>query len=160
MYNNKFYRLVFITVSARLFACRLSCYNPPMDIDLTGKKAIVGGASKGIGRAAAAELAKLGASVTLVARNEEGLAEVIKSLDTGKGQKHGSFAADMAAPEKLTQWIAANGPFHILVNNSGGPAAGPVSAATAEQFSSVFTQHLLGAHALSMAALPGMKEAK
>jgi 3-oxoacyl-[acyl-carrier protein] reductase len=134
-----------------------------MDIDLTGKKAIVGGASRGIGRAAATELARLGASVTAIARSEAGLEEMLKTLDTGKGQRHAALAADLSDPAalapRLAQWAATNGPCHILVNNSGGPAAGPAADAQPEQFLTAFTQHLLGAHMLAQALLPGMKEA-
>ena len=59
-----------------------------MEIDLVGKNALVGGSSKGIGRAIAQRLAASGASVTLMARNKNLLQDVVSQLDTSKGQKH------------------------------------------------------------------------
>ena len=100
-----------------------------MDINLSGKRAIVCGASKGMGRATAGELADLGASVTLMARRAEVLEQVRTGLDVSKGQKHHILAADFfdvkALKEKITAHAAAQGPFHILVNIAGGPSAGP-----------------------------------
>jgi len=132
-----------------------------MEICLEGKCAIVGGASKGIGAAAAKELAALGASVTLIARRAEALEEVRAGLDVTKGQKHHVLAldvSDLEALEKtLISHVACKGPFHILVNNSGGPAAGPAHLAKAEDFEKAFTQHLLAAQVLVQAVLEGMK---
>jgi 3-oxoacyl-[acyl-carrier protein] reductase len=135
-----------------------------MNTSLIGKRAIVGGASKGIGRAAAKELALLGASVVLLARNEENLRAAMATLDTSKNQKHHVIAADFMDPhgleEQIESHIAEHGPVHILVNNTGGPPAGPAADATPEQFKSAFTQHLLCNHVLMQAVLPGMKEEK
>lgn len=134
-----------------------------MDINLTGKNAIVCGASKGIGRAVAQELASLGASVTLIARNADALEKARAALDTSAGQTHHALAADFSAPDSVaaavSAHIAAHGPAHILVNNSGGPPAGPVHTARAEDFYAAFTQHLIGNHIMMQAVLPGMKEA-
>lgn len=134
-----------------------------MDLSLSQKHAIVCGASKGIGRAAAQELAAQGSSVTLIARNAQALEEVRKNLDTSQGQRHHAVIADFADPAGLAQKIevhlATHGTAHILVNNTGGPAAGPVHTATAEQFLNTFTQHLLCNHTLMQAVLPGMKAA-
>ncbi len=135
-----------------------------MDIDLRGKSAIVGGASRGIGRAAARELALCGASVTLMARSADGLKEVLGTLNTSKGQRHlflTADAADTAALKKSVRaHVAEHGPFHILINNSGGPPAGPVHTATEDAFIAAFAQHLLGAHVMMQAVLDGMKAAK
>ncbi len=133
-----------------------------MDIDLTGKKAIVCGASKGIGRAAAQELAALGASVTVMARNKDALEAVCAGLEKEGRQEHHALVADFSQPDQLQEVISGHlfacGSFHILVNNSGGPAAGPVHTATAEQFTAAFTQHLIGNHIMMQALLPGMRE--
>lgn len=133
-----------------------------MDIDLTGRKAVVCGASKGIGRAVALELAVLGASVTVLARNKGALETVRAALDVSQGQIHHAIEADFSRPEQLQDVMAAHlsahGPHHILVNNSGGPPAGPVHTARAEEFLAAFTQHLLGNHAMMQVLLPGMKE--
>lgn len=135
-----------------------------MDISLIGKRAIVCGASRGIGRAAARELAWLGAGVTLVARGEENLRAVQGNLDTTKKQQHHVLAADFmdvdGLKDKVESHIAGHGAVHILVNNTGGPPAGPAEGATLAQFEQAFTQHLLCNHTLAQAVLPGMKEEK
>lgn len=135
-----------------------------MDIDLTGKRALVGGASRGIGRAVAAELAALGASVTLLARDLQGLEAVRSSLDTSKKQTHHSLPADYADPAALERLVrahvAAHGYFHILVNNTGGPPAGPALAAGLADFQKAFAQHLLCNQLMVQAVVDGMKAEK
>ena len=64
-----------------------------MNLDLTGKRAVVCGSTQGIGKASAVELAGLGASVTLVARNEEKLKTVINELPRKPHQQHGFLGA-------------------------------------------------------------------
>ncbi|MES2205446.1 MAG: SDR family oxidoreductase [Pseudomonadota bacterium] len=133
-----------------------------MNINLTGKKAIICGASKGIGRAIAIELAALGASVTLLARNEQTLSELCKTLETKAGQYHHFLAVDLANTQELkaviTDYVTQSGPFHILINNSGGPKAGSLHAANENDFSAAFTQHVMASHVLMLAVLNGMKE--
>ncbi len=134
-----------------------------MDLTLTGKHALVCGASKGIGRAAAQELAALGATVTLVARNPEALEAALKTLSTAQNQKHQMLIADFGSPQSLKvaveKHLAAHGAAHILVNNTGGPAAGTVVSAKLEEFEKTFAQHLLCNHVLAQATLEGMKAA-
>lgn len=134
-----------------------------MDLNLTGKNALVCGASRGIGRATAIELAALGANVTVVARNEEKLKAVVASLDTSKKQKHNYLVTDFSDPQQLEKKIAEQlkqaGSFHILVNNTGGPPAGPAHSAELAAFEAAFAQHLLCNHVLAQALLPGMKKA-
>lgn len=133
-----------------------------MELSLSGKRAIVCGASRGIGRAAARELALLGADVTLIARDEDGLKAALSSLSVAERQQHHALSADFTDPQalqaKMAAHIASHGPVHILVNNTGGPPAGPVHEATVEQFQIAFTQHLLCNHLLAQAVLPGMKK--
>ncbi len=134
-----------------------------MDINLSGKHAIVCGASRGIGRATAMELAGLGASVTVVARNADALARVRAALPTSTTQTHHALVADFTQPEALKAAIeahlAAHGTAHILLNNTGGPAAGLVGSATLAQFEAAFSQHLLCNHILAQAVIPGMRAA-
>lgn len=133
-----------------------------MDIDLTGRHALVCGASQGIGRACAIELAQLGANVTALARREDALRELIGLLPrTHAAQRHGFLAADGAATEALraqAQALVAGGPVHILVNNSGGPPPGPVHGAKPEAFLAAYRQHLLANHVLTETVIPGMKQ--
>ena len=135
-----------------------------MDTRLTGKKAIVCGASKGLGKACALELAEQGASVTVIARDEDLLAKLKTELNASHGQKHDILAADFSESDelksKITDYVTQHGPFHILVNNSGGPKAGPVHSATEKQFLQAFTQHLIGNHIMMQSVLEGMKSEK
>ncbi len=140
-----------------------------MEINLTGKRAIVCGASKGMGRATAIELASLGASITLIARRGDVLEQVKAGLNTAKGQKHHALALDVSDTKVLKEKIAAHvkaaelvhqAPFHILVNNTGGPAASPAHLAAVEDFERAFMQHLLANHIMVQAVVEGMKSEK
>ena len=134
-----------------------------MNLDLTGKYALVGGSTQGIGKAAAIELALLGAHVILLARDETKLKKVTAELDASKGQKHNYICADFADPSllqiKVEKYLQSNPSIHILVNNTGGPPAGPAIAAKPEEFLSAFSNHLICNHILVQALLPGMKAA-
>lgn len=133
-----------------------------MNLDLVGRQAVVCGASKGIGRAAAEELALLGASVTLVSRSEDALKSVAATLDVSKGQKHGYFTADFMdtddVEQKLKQRLAQS-PVQILVNNGGGPPAGSALSASIHDYAAIFTQHVLVAQTFVQLVVPGMKDA-
>lgn len=134
-----------------------------MNLDLRGKRAVVCGSSQGIGKASAIELALLGASVTLIARNEERLKSVIQELHQEEGQQHDYIVADFNQPDKLREQIlqfASERTAHILVNNTGGPASGPLMDARLQEFAGAFTAHLLCNHILVQALVPGMKAEK
>ncbi len=135
-----------------------------MTIDLTGKRAIVCGSTQGIGRAIATELAKLGATVILVARNSEALQKVRSELSAAAGQSHDFIAADFSdattLQEKISAFVAKNPPLHVLVNNTGGPPPGPALTAQPEEFAQAFSNHLLCNHILTQAVVPGMKAEK
>ncbi len=132
-----------------------------MKIDLNGKQAIVCGASKGIGCATARQLASSGASVTVMARNQSALEQLCSELHSSASQSHHALAADFSDPQSLretiTEHVKGNGPFHILINNSGGPPPGPVHTAKEAAFLAAFTQHLLGNHIMMQVLLEGMK---
>lgn len=121
---------------------------------------MVCGSTQGIGKAAAVELASLGATVTLVARNEEKLRAVCAELPAPTGQKHGYFVADFQLPDSLREQLqAVREPFHILVNNTGGPPGGPALTAAPDEFVQAFQAHLLCNHLLVQSLVPGMKAA-
>lgn len=134
-----------------------------MDLNLTGKNALVCGASQGMGKAIAIELASLGAAVTLFARNEATLNEVKALLSTEQGQQHQVIIADFSDPEQVKATINAHlktvPTFEILINNTGGPTPGPANTAQSDAFTAAFNQHLINNHNLSQALVPGMKEA-
>jgi 3-oxoacyl-[acyl-carrier protein] reductase len=134
-----------------------------MDLSLSGKRAIVCGSTQGIGKAAAIELALLGAHVTLVARNREKLATVVQELQVYSGQPHDYLVADFNQPQELRDIITAycvKAPIHVLVNNTGGPPPGPAIDAALEEFVSAFNNHLVCNHILVQAMVPGMKNEK
>lgn len=131
-----------------------------MNLNLNGKRALVCGSTQGIGKASAVELALLGASITLVARDEEKLKSVINELHTSSSQTHHYVVADFNKPDelktKIDQYIGSK-IVHILVNNTGGPAAGQAIDARPEDFVSAFNNHLMCNHILTQAVVPGMK---
>ena len=134
-----------------------------MDLNLTGKHALVCGGSEGIGRATAHELALLGADVTVLSRRPEALQQVTAALPLGGAQAHGWIAADVADAARLksqVEALAAGKPVHILVNNTGGPPGGPAHAADAAAFLDAFNRHLIASQALVQAVLPGMQGAR
>jgi len=132
-----------------------------MDLDLTGKHALVCGASQGIGRAAAIELAQLGAHVTVLSRSREALEIVLAELPKiHAAQAHALVAADMNDHPILrasVEDIANTKPVQIFVNNSGGPPSGPAHTATLDDYRIAFNQHLMGAQIILQALLPGMR---
>lgn len=133
-----------------------------MNIDLTNKNALVCGSTAGIGKAIAKLLAKMGATVTLVARNEEKLKETLIELHHEQGQKHNYFVADFSNPEEVKEKVqiaAQQKIWHILINNTGGPKGGPIFDANPDEFTKAFTQHLINNQNLVQAVVPGMKEA-
>ena len=123
-----------------------------MTYSLEGFKALVCGSTQGIGRACAIEMARHGAEVTLMARNEAGLEQVRSELPAPHGQAHGLLAADFtdwtAVRDRALEHVEANGPVHILLHTTGGPPAGPGFEAEAECN-----------QALIQATVPGMREA-
>lgn len=134
-----------------------------MNLDLAGKTAVVCGSTQGLGLASAVELALLGASIVLVARNEEKLKTVLTQLDTSKKQQHSFLVADFAdvnnVSTAINKFISEGKTAHILINNTGGPAGGAIVNAKTEEFLQAFNNHLLCNHVLATALLPGMKAA-
>lgn len=134
-----------------------------MNLDLKNKNALVCGSTQGIGKASAIEIAKLGANVTLVARNEDALKKTLTELDVLKGQKHNYVVADFTKSEELKKKIedhTKRNIVHVLLNNTGGPAGGPILDARTEEFTQAFSNHLLCNHILAQAVVEGMKKEK
>jgi 3-oxoacyl-[acyl-carrier protein] reductase len=132
-----------------------------MNLDLRGKKALVCGSTQGIGKASAIELALLGASVTLLARNEIKLKDTVSQLSVSAAQAHGYLVADFSSPDYLKSVVdehVRKNPVHILVNNTGGPPAGPALAASLDEFTRAFSNHLLCNQVLVQAVVPSMKK--
>ena len=130
-----------------------------MNLELNNKYALVCGSTAGIGKATALALAEEGVNVTLIARNEDKLKAVLANLP--QHRNHNYIVVDFSNPselkEKIESYISENHGFHILINNTGGPAGGPIFSAKIEEFESAFTQHLKCNHILVQALVPFMK---
>jgi 3-oxoacyl-[acyl-carrier protein] reductase len=135
-----------------------------MNLDLCNRTALVCGASKGLGAAVAKELALLGANIILLARTESNLNKTMSLLDISKGQSHQYIVSDTSKPkellEKVTKFLAIGNHIDILVNNSGGPAAGPLLDTNFKDIDNAFQSHLMVSHLLTQAIVPGMKRKK
>ncbi|MBN8702020.1 MAG: SDR family oxidoreductase [Bacteroidetes bacterium] len=133
-----------------------------MNISLVGIHALVCGSTQGIGKASAIELAKLGAKVTLLARNKEALVQTCKELDTSANQVHDFIVADFSningLKTSLEDYINKGNSISILVNNTGGPPAGPIAGAKMDEFLVAFNNHLLCNHLLVQLCIDGMKK--
>ncbi len=135
-----------------------------MTASLLGKRAVVCGSTQGIGRACAQALASDGASVLLIARHAEALEKTREALPAEHGQSHETLLADFSNWQNVRDaaltYSEANPPVHILINNTGGPPAGPVAEASHDELTSAFNQHVLCNQSLVQAFAPGMAAEK
>lgn len=129
-----------------------------MELGLQNKNALVCGSTQGIGKATAISLAKEGVNITLIARNETALQEVLKELPQNGQQKHGYLVADFSKPDQVKEVVSTNKSFHILINNTGGPKSGAIINASVEEFSAAFQMHVLVNQILVQAVVPFMKK--
>ncbi|MAU16510.1 MAG: short-chain dehydrogenase [Muricauda sp.] len=112
-----------------------------MNISLKGKNALVGGSSKGIGKAIAEQLAESGANVTLMARSVERMQELMHDMDNSQGQKHQYLVVDFSSFEKYKTVISSyfeNNTVDILVNNTQGPEGGGALEKNVEDYQEAF----------------------
>jgi 3-oxoacyl-[acyl-carrier protein] reductase len=128
-----------------------------MDLGLEGKVALVTGASKGLGRAIAAELAAEGAQVAVSSRSRERIEEAAAAIGAV------AFVHDAAELDDTARLVAdvvsELGPIDLLVCNTGGPPSGADALGfTREQWQQAYTSLVLGPMALIEAVLPGMRE--
>jgi 3-oxoacyl-[acyl-carrier protein] reductase len=132
-----------------------------MDLELTGKVAIVGGASKGLGRACAQVLAQEGAKVALCSRTQKDLDRAAQEIRDTTGSDALAFAGDLDRHETIRDFIATTvqrfGRVDILVNNSGGPPLARAHNATEEQWATALQRSLLFFARMSREALPHLK---
>ena len=133
-----------------------------MNLDLSGKRAIVCGSTSGLGLASAIEIALLGAEVVLVARSEEKLQQALISLSIAHNQQHKYLVADFEDPKGLKQsienFLDQGNTVQILVNNTGGPRPGTIEDATPDEFLKAFNAHLICNQILVQAVVPSMKK--
>lgn len=133
-----------------------------MNLDLTGKVALVCGASKGIGRASAIELAANGATVVALARSTDALRELVMGLPRPTGAQHQALAVDLSNETEYLQGVhnvvEIVGAVSILINNTAGPAAGPLRGSTVAALTEAFENHILVAHRMMSAVVPMMEQ--
>ena len=134
-----------------------------MNLDLSGKRALVCGGSQGLGEACAYQLAEQGAEVVLLARSADKLQAICTRLPAKQAQQHHFLAVDAHDTQAMAEVVSADlaqcGPIHIWLNNTGGPAPGPANAADPQAYAEAFAQHMVGAQTLLQLLLPGMREA-
>ena len=132
-----------------------------MDLQLKGRTAIVGGASKGLGRACAQALAEEGADVAICSRSQSDLAEAAREIRTATGAQILAFAGDLDRHETIRGLVAAAverfGRLDVLVNNSGGPPLADAVDATEEQWATAVQRSLLFFARMSREAIPHLK---
>lgn len=132
-----------------------------MNLQLNHKHALVCGASQGLGKAAAIELAKIGARVTVLARSEEKLKDVVEELVTINGLKHDYLLLDLLNTEEVKSKIenlCHHDPVQIVINNSGGPAGGNLLNAEVKSLEEAFKSHVLANQTIAKIVIPYMRK--
>jgi len=124
-------------------------------MSLNGRKALIIGASSGIGLGCAVALAEAGAHVCLSARNVNNLNLVVKAVQT-KGCSAEAMVLDISDVETTQESIANNGPFDILVNSAGLGRHAPSQYTTVEDFDEVMNVNLRGAYFVTQAVANGL----
>ena len=134
-----------------------------MSISLTGKKAIITGAGKGIGRATALALAKEGVSLGLLARTEEDLKKVADEVNDS-GVQVAIATADVSSNDQVTsavdKLINELGSVDILINNAGIAKFGGFLELDVDEWEKIIQVNLLGMYYVTRAVLPKMMEQK
>ncbi len=131
---------------------------PAPDFRLDGKSALVTGASRGIGLAAAVALAQAGATVTLAARSEDELAAACKDIHA-QGGNADYVVIDVTDAAAIDTMVNARGPFHILVNNAGMNRPKPLVEVTNEDIDDIFTLNVHSVFYLTRAVARGLLKA-
>src|SRR5205809_4564735 len=138
---------------------RSSCL--PMDLELRDKVAIVGGASKGLGRACAQVLAEEGARVALCSRSAKDVEKAAQEIRDSTGRDTLAFTGDLDRLETIRDFVTATvarfGRLDILVNNSGGPPLARAHNATEEQWATAVQRSLFFFARMAREAIPHLK---
>ena len=131
-----------------------------MFMSLKGKRALVCGSTDGIGKSTAILMAKRGAEIILMARNQEKLLNTQNELSTDAGQTHSHICANFNEPDSISIKLKSqlDGPIHILVNNSGGPKGGELIQADLNEFRIGFERLLVANQVITQAAVSYMRE--
>lgn len=133
-----------------------------MNLSLQNKSALVCGGSKGIGKACAEALAHLGANVVIVGRDQQALSNTLALLkEIHPEGDHESLQLDFDDLEKTSEVAGSfieSHPIDILINNSGGPAAGPLLSASIEELKTGLSRHVFVSHLLTQKVTPHMSQ--
>jgi len=122
---------------------------------LDGRRALVAGASSGIGLGCAMALAEAGADVVMAARSAEKLGEAVEAIKA-EGLAAEALALDIADVEATEHAVSAHGPFDVLVNSAGFAKHSPAVATTTDDFDAVFGINVRGAYFLTRAVARGL----
>lgn len=122
---------------------------------LEHRRALVTGASSGIGLGCAVALAEAGADVVLAARNANRLDEVVEAIRE-RGWRAEALVLDISQCEATSKAVSANGPFDILVNSAGLARHSPAIETEMEDFNAVMDINLRGAYFLTRAVARGL----
>ena len=125
---------------------------------LTGKRALVAGASSGIGLACAVALAEQGAEVTLAARRGAVLQEIVADM-VARGWSARALQLDVADIAATAEAVAEEGPFDVLVNSAGLARHSNAVDTTPEDFDAVMDVNVRGAYFLTQAVAKGLQAA-
>ena len=133
-----------------------------MDIRLDGKKALITGGSRGMGRGIALKFSESGAEVAIVARRPDVLEETKREMEAATGGKVFAYSCDMGDAEAIkAMWAAALddlGQIDILVNNAGTSTRGPFEEISDEMWEEDLGLKLFGAIRTCRLAFPSMKQ--
>src|SRR5262245_17883810 len=133
-----------------------------MDLELKGKVAIVGGGSKGLGRACADVLAREGMRVAICSRSKADLDGAAKEIRDASGSDVLAFAGDLDKPETVRELVATTverfGRLDVMINNSGGPPLARAHNATEEQWATAVQRSLFFFARMSREAIPHLKK--
>jgi len=132
-------------------------------MNLTGKRALITGGTKGIGAAIAIDLARQGCDVVINGRNEDDSAAAVKQAVATAGRKCVAVIADVARPDEVERIVrdaeSGLGGLDVLVHSAGGPSFGTIDECTPEQWKATFDVHVHAAYFLCRRALPIMRKA-
>ncbi len=127
-------------------------------MNLSGKRALVTGGTKGIGAAIAIDLARQGCDVAINGRSDDESAAAVKQAVINAGRKCVAIVADVARPDEVERIVrdaeAGLGGLDILVHSAGGPSFGTIDECTPDQWKATFDVHVHAAYFLCRRALP------
>ena len=139
----------------------MSTHSPfPAVFSLKGELAVVTGGGTGIGQAIALAMHFAGARVVLVGRRENLLADAVKAMGEGSAYVVHDITHLDAADDLIARITRDHGPVTCMVNNAGIHLKKSAVDTTVQEFQDVLSTHILGAHALNRAVIPGMTERK